>query len=97
MLTADGDKSKSPKHTKLRFLLATLTYTYSVSLQSNRARGGNRHARASPTGPAGAGPMLVRETKFLKLKDIHFKQVLNLWGGGAGTNLFLTSRVIKWF
>ena len=26
VLTADGEKSKSPKHTKLRFLLATLKY-----------------------------------------------------------------------
>ena len=41
-------------------------------------------AGAGPAGPAGAGPMLVRETKFLKLKDMHFKQVLNLWGGGGG-------------
>ena len=58
-----------------------------------------RVAEAGPAGPAGAGPMLVRETKFLKLKDMHFQQVLNLrvGGGGAGSNLFLTSRVIKWF
>ena len=26
MLTADGEKSKSPKRAKVRFLLATLTY-----------------------------------------------------------------------
>ena len=59
-----------------------------------------RGAGCGPAGPVGAEPMLVRETKFLKLKDMHFKQVLNLcvcvWGG-AGTNLFLTNRVIKWF
>ena len=28
MLTADGEKSKSPKRAKVRFLLATLTYIY---------------------------------------------------------------------
>ena len=95
MLTADGETSKLPKHTKLRFLLAILKYTLAYKVTG--AQGGNRGAGAGLAGPAGARPMLVRETKFLKLKDMHFKQVLNLCVGGAGTNLFLTSRVIKWF
>ena len=34
MLTADGEKSKSPKRAKVRFLLATLTYTAYAVAQS---------------------------------------------------------------
>ena len=42
-----------------------------------------RGAGTGPAGPAGAGPMLVRETNFIEMKDRRFKQVSYLGGGGG--------------
>ena len=50
----------------------------------------HRGAGTGPAGPAGAGPMLVRETNFIEMKDRHFKQVSYLRGKGGGTNQILT-------
>ena len=47
MLTADGEKSKLPKRTKVRFLVATLTYIYVCMYIYRVKRGKTEHLHST--------------------------------------------------